>query len=68
MAGGAGDYADVLAQRNERGGLRTDCGMGLWLPALYPALAALAVLVLWLHRANITRLRAGTEPKVGGKK
>lgn len=33
-----------------------------------PVLALLAVLVLWLHRANITRLRAGTEPKVGGSK
>lgn len=28
-------------------------------------LAPLAVLVLWLHRANIARLRAGTEPRVG---
>jgi acyl phosphate:glycerol-3-phosphate acyltransferase len=36
---------------------------------LAPVLAALAVLVLWLHRANIARLRAGTEPKIGsGKK
>ena len=33
-----------------------------------PVLAVLAVLVLWLHRANIARLRAGTEPKVGGAK
>jgi glycerol-3-phosphate acyltransferase PlsY len=33
-----------------------------------PVLMALAVLVLYLHRANILRLRAGTEPKVGGKK
>jgi glycerol-3-phosphate acyltransferase PlsY len=33
-----------------------------------PVLAALAVLVLWLHRANIARLRAGTEPKIGGSK
>ncbi|WP_068076377.1 glycerol-3-phosphate 1-O-acyltransferase PlsY [Novosphingobium lentum] len=32
-----------------------------------PVLAALAVLVLWLHRANIARLRAGTEPKVGAR-
>ena len=32
-----------------------------------PVLALLALLVLWLHRANIARLRAGTEPKVGGK-
>ncbi len=30
-------------------------------------LAVLAALVLWLHRANIARLRAGTEPRVGSK-
>ena len=33
-----------------------------------PVLAGLAMLVLWLHRANIARLRAGTEPRVGGGK
>ena len=33
-----------------------------------PVLGLLALLVLWLHRANIARLRAGTEPKVGGSK
>jgi glycerol-3-phosphate acyltransferase PlsY len=33
-----------------------------------PVLAALAVLVLLLHRGNIARLRAGTEPRVGGSK
>jgi glycerol-3-phosphate acyltransferase PlsY len=33
-----------------------------------PVLVLLAILVLWLHRANITRLRAGTEPKIGGAK
>jgi glycerol-3-phosphate acyltransferase PlsY len=33
-----------------------------------PVLMALAVLVLYLHRANIARLRAGAEPKVGSKK
>lgn len=33
-----------------------------------PVLALLAVLVLWLHRANIARLRAGTEPRIGGAK
>lgn len=32
-----------------------------------PVLAVLALLVLWLHRANIARLRAGTEPRVGKK-
>ncbi len=35
---------------------------------LVPVLAALAVLVIWLHRANIARLRAGTEPRIGGSK
>ena len=30
-------------------------------------LAAIALLILWLHRENIARLRAGTEPKVGSK-
>ncbi len=34
---------------------------------LVSVLAAIAVLVLILHRANIARLRAGTEPKVGSK-
>jgi len=29
-------------------------------------LAGLAALVLWMHRANIARLRDGTEPRVGG--
>jgi len=35
--------------------------------AYAPVLALLALLVLWLHRANIARLRAGTEPGIGGK-
>ncbi len=34
---------------------------------LAPALAGIALVVLWRHRANITRLRAGTEPRVGHK-
>jgi len=33
-----------------------------------PVLAGIAVLVIWLHRANLKRLADGTEPKVGGKK
>ncbi|HEX4848953.1 MAG TPA: glycerol-3-phosphate 1-O-acyltransferase PlsY [Novosphingobium sp.] len=36
-------------------------------PEFVPVLAGIAVLVLWLHRENIARLRAGTEPKVGQK-
>jgi glycerol-3-phosphate acyltransferase PlsY len=35
--------------------------------AYAPVLALLALLVLWLHRANIARLRAGTEPRIGQK-
>jgi acyl phosphate:glycerol-3-phosphate acyltransferase len=34
---------------------------------LVPVLAAIAAIVLWLHRQNIARLRAGTEPKLGKK-
>ncbi len=36
--------------------------------AAFPWLAAISVLVIWLHRANIARLKNGTEPKVGSKK
>lgn len=35
--------------------------------AYVPALAALAALVLFLHRANIARLRNGIEPRIGQK-
>ena len=37
-------------------------------PNLFPVLVVIAVLVVWLHRANIRRLIDGTEPKIGGKK
>ncbi len=33
-----------------------------------PVLAVIALLIIWLHRANIGRLINGEEPKVGGKK
>jgi acyl phosphate:glycerol-3-phosphate acyltransferase len=36
--------------------------------AYVPVLGLLTLLVLFLHRENIARLRAGTEPKVGSKK
>jgi acyl phosphate:glycerol-3-phosphate acyltransferase len=36
-------------------------------PRLAPVLAAIAVVVLILHRENIARLRSGTEPKLGSK-
>lgn len=31
-------------------------------------LTAMAAILIWRHRANIARLRAGTEPKIGGSK
>lgn len=33
--------------------------------ALFPTLVAFALLVIWKHRENILRLKAGTEPRVG---
>ena len=35
---------------------------------LLPLLAGFALLVVWKHRENISRLFAGTEPKVGARK
>ena len=35
--------------------------------AFSPVLSVMAAIVLLLHRANIARLKAGTEPRVGGK-
>ncbi len=35
--------------------------------ALFPMLLGFALLVLWKHRANMVRLRRGTEPRIGGK-
>ncbi len=37
-------------------------------PVYAVGLAGLAVIVLWRHRENIARLRAGTEPRVGAAK
>jgi len=34
-------------------------------PAMVALALALAILVLWRHRANIERLRRGTEPRIG---
>jgi glycerol-3-phosphate acyltransferase PlsY len=34
---------------------------------LVPVLAAIAAIVIWLHRENVARLRAGTEPRIGGR-
>ena len=37
-------------------------------PEYFPVLAAIAGIIIYLHRANIARLMKGEEPKVGGKK
>ena len=37
-------------------------------PQFFPVLAAIAVVIIYLHRANITRLMEGDEPKVGGSR
>jgi len=37
----------------------------LGFPQFVPVLAVIALLVIWLHRANIRRLLAGEEPRVG---
>ncbi|QPC97858.1 glycerol-3-phosphate 1-O-acyltransferase PlsY [Qipengyuania soli] len=37
-------------------------------PTFAKVMAIIAVLVIWLHRENIKRLMAGTEPRVGGSK
>ncbi|QWC57896.1 glycerol-3-phosphate 1-O-acyltransferase PlsY [Erythrobacter sp. 3-20A1M] len=37
-------------------------------PVYVPVLVAIAVIVLWLHRANIGRLLRGEEPRVGKSK
>lgn len=40
----------------------------LWLrPDAVAFAGALAVLILWWHRANVARLRAGKEPRIGAK-
>ena len=33
--------------------------------ALFPMLLGFALLIIWKHRDNILRLRAGTEPRIG---
>tara|TARA_B100000242_G_C43047448_1_gene489025 strand:+ start:2038 stop:2700 length:663 start_codon:yes stop_codon:yes gene_type:complete len=37
---------------------------------MYPAIinALISALVIWRHRSNIARIRAGTEPRIGDKK
>jgi glycerol-3-phosphate acyltransferase PlsY len=38
------------------------------LSPMLPAVGAIALLVIWRHRANVVRLAQGTEPRLGAKK
>jgi glycerol-3-phosphate acyltransferase PlsY len=42
--------------------------VGGYQPSQIVCLVVLAALIFWRHAANIARLRAGTEPKIGAKK
>jgi acyl phosphate:glycerol-3-phosphate acyltransferase len=41
--------------------------MGQGSPARYILCGGMVVLILWKHRSNIARLRAGTEPRIGAR-
>lgn len=62
----------LISRRSSVGGMSAavSAPMGAWAMGhsmLAQAFAGMAVIVLWRHRANISRLLAGTEPKVGKK-
>ncbi|VWX52030.1 glycerol-3-phosphate 1-O-acyltransferase PlsY [Novosphingobium sp. 9U] len=63
----------ALARISSLGGMTAAVGapiaaLLLGYQAYVPALVVLAVLVVWMHRANIARLRSGTEPRIGAAK
>ena len=63
----------AIARISSLGGMTAAVGapiaaLAFGYPGYAPALALLAVLVLWMHRANIARLRDGQEPRIGGGK
>ncbi|AUW60256.1 acyl-phosphate glycerol 3-phosphate acyltransferase [Sphingobium sp. SCG-1] len=62
----------LLSRRSSVGGMSAavSAPIGAWAmghPMLAQAFAGMTAIVLWRHRANIARLIAGTEPKVGKK-
>ena len=67
LARGRGAHALLLARRAGR--QRRDAVRGLWRSATsQAALFAVLTVLLWvMHRANIARLLAGTEGKIGRK-
>jgi glycerol-3-phosphate acyltransferase PlsY len=63
----------ALTRISSVGGMTAAVGapVAAWLlgyPDYAAALVVLALLVVWMHRANIGRLRSGTEPRVGSSK
>ena len=65
-------FAVLLARISSLGGMAAAvsapiAAFALGLPVYAIGLAGLSIIVLWRHRENIARLRAGTEPRVGGK-
>jgi glycerol-3-phosphate acyltransferase PlsY len=63
----------ALTRISSVGGMTAAVGapVAAWLlgyPDYAAALVVLALLVVWMHRANIGRLLSGTEPRVGGSK
>ena len=64
--------AAAATRISSAGALAAAAGSLLWAPLLgFGSTLALAVplagLVIWRHRANIARIRAGTEPRIGRK-
>ena len=64
--------AVLLARISSLGGMAAAvsapiAAFALGLPVYAIGLVGLSIIVLWRHRENIARLRAGTEPRVGGK-
>ncbi|WP_324752140.1 glycerol-3-phosphate 1-O-acyltransferase PlsY [Roseovarius sp. Pro17] len=62
----------LIARISSLSALVSACSAVLWMLVLgYWQMLVLgivtAALILWRHRANIARLRAGTEPKIGAK-
>jgi glycerol-3-phosphate acyltransferase PlsY len=64
--------AAALSRRSSVGALAAAATAWLWIilwhhPLFSWTAAAMGVLIFWTHRENISRLRAGTEPRIGRK-
>jgi glycerol-3-phosphate acyltransferase PlsY len=64
--------AVAIGKRSSVGALAAAATGWLWIimwhhPLFSWSAMALGVLILWTHRENIARMRAGTEPRIGAK-